>query len=71
MPTLTGFHCAITIDVLIRVSLVLTAGLLLALTGKAERSATACDLGRRARRGIHRAGGDAGHAGAAGVAIAA
>ena len=34
MPTLTGIRLAITIDVLIRVSLVLTAGLLLALTAR-------------------------------------
>ena len=37
MPMLTRLHCAITIDVLMRVSLVLTAGLLLALM--ARRSA--------------------------------
>ena len=34
MPTLTGIHCAITIDILIRVSLVLTAGLVLTLTAR-------------------------------------
>jgi beta-lactamase regulating signal transducer with metallopeptidase domain len=34
MPSLAGLYCAITIDVLIRVSLVLTAGLLLALTAR-------------------------------------
>ncbi len=34
MPMLTRLHCAITIDVLMRVSLVLTAGLLLALMAR-------------------------------------
>ena len=34
MPTLTGIHCATTIDILIRVSLVLTAGLVLTPTAR-------------------------------------
>ena len=71
MPTLTGIGLAITIDVLMRISFVLTAGLVLALHGEEERGVTACDPGRRARRGIHHAGGDADHAGAAGVPMAA